>query len=71
MKKLWLIFGMEFGSRALRKFVGAAKIRRELRNFAGLEKIFLQGLRKLPAFSVFLFFSSFSCLIFLKTVSQQ
>ena len=49
-----LKFDIKFGSRALRNFATPAKI------FAGL--------RKFPTFSVFVFFSSFSCLIHLKTL---
>ena len=44
---------------------------RALGNFAGPTKYFSQGLQKFHAFSVFVFFSSFSCLVHLKTVSQH
>ena len=60
-----------FICRALRKFAGGYEISQPLRNFfAKVAKIFI-GLRKFPAFFVFVFFSSFSCLIYLKTASQH
>ena len=87
MKKLWSIeVWHKIGCRALRNFVGGyeilqdpKKIRRGLRNFfhKGCENFFARvanffaNLRKFPAFSFFVFFSSFSCLILLKTVSQH
>ena len=37
----------------------------------GSAKLFFVGLRKFPAFTVFVFFSSFSYLIHLKTVTKH
>ena len=58
-----LKFGIKFGSRALQNSQG-------LRNFETLAKIFT-SLQKISAFTIFVFFSSFSCLIHLKTVTKH
>ena len=74
MKKLWSIeFGNNFRCRALRKFVGGYEISLAAPCEIFLARVmkFFAGLQKFPAFSVFVFFSSFSCLIHLKTVSQH
>ena len=66
MKKLRSIeVWRNFGCRGLAKFFSQG-----LGNLATPTKIFA-GLRNFPAFSVFIFFSSFSCLIHLKTVTKH
>ena len=73
-----LKFGTKFGCRGSTKFhkklrnfaKGCEIFSQGLRNFATPVKIFV-GLRNFPAFSILIFFSFFSCLIHLKTVTKH
>ena len=71
-KKLWLIeVWRNFGCRGSVKFRNPCEIFSQgLQNFATPTKIFA-SLQNIPAFSIFVFFSSFSCLIHLKTITKH